>query len=826
MAGQEIVIPDFDFSGFYYAEIIEALLVYKRENVPEISNENPFETGVQLLRAFALIGHLNNVLLDLTAQEVYLPSAQVRENVVRILALLGFVPRANVPSTTTLRTQLTQSYTATTLLVPDNALFGTRRRASTPSILFESDASITVSPTDEIDACWLLDEVAAWSDFTLLANTNGGFPNAGAVAGRAMYFAHDSVFTDTIEFTDAGGFDPGDDRTATPVAVHLQYFDGEVEDASPDIVTVQASNIRFDVNTLLGIESKFGDFVTVTVNATGAAERLAIQVDGVGNFVETTGFLGQTVVSTTVTDYTVGTMWHDVQIATDNTAAVASETESYATGDTILQIFPGTLTRFPVEEDSLVTWTYLAGGLPKTATYDLETGAIGGDANAGTTVNRITGVSNLVTQSVPDAVAIIVVYDRKAASLRASGTITWLPPFNTVDDWVKGQLPEELRSTTGPTLDGYWFRILFSAFGAGTLGNFEFDRVFWDSGGMYIRVPVTQGQTVSESLGSGDGTASQVFTPGDTPVIEGSILLTVDGELWTQVEDFFASSEVDENFTVTIDSDGLATILTGDGQNGKVVPVGTNNVSVEYRIGANEDGNVGAGQIEVSRSGLSRVKNTTNPRAASGWIAQEGSDALSLEKLKRDGVSSLRTLRRAVSPSDVEFLTSRWKLGNQFPFKRSRAIENGFGLKTVKLIVVPVGGGTSSPATRQALDEHFNGTINEGGTEPGVLVANQRVTSVDYTPSVFDLTLTVEGGNEAAIRAALLGELQPEAQRTDTSFRWEFGQVVSVAAISAIVFAADRDVINVTITSPAADTNLADDELPQIDPLTLNLTVT
>jgi len=823
MAGQEIIVPEFDFSGMYYAEILEALLEYKRKNIPEISNENPFETGVQLLRAFALVGHLNNVLLDLVANETYLPTAQVRENVVRALALIGFTPRASIPATVDLRAQLTRGYSTRTLIVPDNALFGTRRRADTPAILFESDAAIYVDPTDVVGECWTQDDLGAWLEWTTEAN-GGGTTTFAASEGVALYLAHPSAFTDAIEFEGLSG-DPGDDRTGTPVAIHVQYFDGEVEDGLPDLVTLLPAGIRFDLGDLLGDLPKVGAYAYATLKATGATERCAVQFDGTGNYIETTGFLGQSTVSTSVGSYAVGSYWHDVQIATDGTSAVASETETFANGDTITASFTATLARYPVEPDTIVSWSYQSGGSPKTATFNLDTGALGGDATVGTTVNASTGVATLVAASVPDAVAISVTYDRAAATLRQDGVITFLPPFNASDDWQLSALPEALTGSTGPTTEGYWLRVLISGLGAGTASAFDFTRVRWDSGGLYLRIPATQGQTVVESVGSGDGTPSQSFSLGDSAVIEGSVRLTVDGVEWTQVEDFFSSTDVDEHFVVTIDSDGVGTIVAGDGENGKAIPVGSNNVAAEYRVGATDDGNVGAGQVEVSRSGISRIKNPTNPLAATGWLPQEGVGELALEKLKRDGVASLRTLRRAVSPSDVEYLATRWTTGGAYPFSRARAVENGYGLQTIKLIVVPVGGGESSPTVRGLLEDYFNGTINDGGTEAGVLVANQRVTAVDFSPREIDVTITVTGGDEAAIRAALTAAIQPEATRAsgDTSYRWSFGQTVTTSAISAIVFAADRDVQGTSITLPAADVALADDELPVLGTLTLTV---
>jgi len=829
MAGSTVLLPPFNFSAFYYAQILEALLEYKRQNIPEISNENPFETGVQLLRAFALVGHLNNVNVDITALEMTLPTAQLLQNVINLLKLIDFRVRSNIPATTTLRAQLTRGYSTTTLIVPELALFGTRRRANTPSLLFEAQESLSVSATDVLSGAWVRDETnELWkTEATTRANTDA-FPftvNRSAGQVVSLYVGHDSAFTDTVDFSGITAFDIGDDRTATPVAVYYQFFDGSTEDTTPDSVVVQPSNLRVELNGLLGTNTKADTYAHVTLNATGATERLKVQWDGV-NFVETSAFLSQTTVSTDVEDYTVGTPWKDVQLATNTTEAAPTVAgETFDNGDGIAQSFTQTLDRWPLEPDTIVTWTYTAGAVPKTAVYDLSTGTFSGDANIGTTVNPATGVSTLNTISVPDAAVIQVAYSRKAQPFQQDGQVTFLPPFNDLDNWINSAIPDELRGTGGPTGEFYWFRVVMVGWGAGSTTSLTLDRVKWDQGGMYVRIPVTQGRTVTQTLGDGDGTPSQSFTLPDSPVIEDSIQLIVDDENWTEVSNFFASSEVDEHYTTDINSEGVGSVEAGDGLTGRVIPVGTNNVEATYRIGASDNGNVGAGQIEVSRTGISRVKNTTNPRAATGWVQQEGSDDLGLAKLKRDGPASLRTLTRAVAPYDVEYLTTRWEYGGQSPFSRARAIENGFGLKTIKNIVVPVGGGSSSATVRQALDKYFNGDINEGGTETGVLVVNQRVTSVDYTPKLIAVTVTVTGGDEGTIRAALIGALQPEAQREDTSWRWDFGQTVTTSALIGLITAADRDVTDVVLSVPAANVTLADDELPLLDTDNFSLTV-
>ena len=81
MAGVNIEIPDFDFSGFYYPEILEALIQFKRTNVPELTDESQFEPFIQFLRANALVGHLNNTLVDLVAQHAATNRLRARSRV-------------------------------------------------------------------------------------------------------------------------------------------------------------------------------------------------------------------------------------------------------------------------------------------------------------------------------------------------------------------------------------------------------------------------------------------------------------------------------------------------------------------------------------------------------------------------------------------------------------------------------------------------------------------------------------------------------------------------------------------------------------------------
>lgn len=75
--------------------------------------------------------------------------------------------------------------------------------------------------------------------------------------------------------------------------------------AAADNITDNTTTIRVRVNTMLGGASSAnaGRLVKVTCVATGQSETLTVQWDATHNYVDTTGLLGQSTVSTTAGDY-------------------------------------------------------------------------------------------------------------------------------------------------------------------------------------------------------------------------------------------------------------------------------------------------------------------------------------------------------------------------------------------------------------------------------------------------------------------------------------------------------------------------------------------
>ena len=143
----EIQIPDFDFSGFYYPQILEALTQYKRRNVPELTEESEFEPYTQFLRMQALVGHLNNVLIDLIANESTLPTAKLTETVRNTLRLIDYELATASPSQADVVYELARVLIASTEVVSERAQAAIKRQPSSPQIFFEALTALTVTRT-------------------------------------------------------------------------------------------------------------------------------------------------------------------------------------------------------------------------------------------------------------------------------------------------------------------------------------------------------------------------------------------------------------------------------------------------------------------------------------------------------------------------------------------------------------------------------------------------------------------------------------------------------------------------------------------------------
>jgi len=192
--------------------------------------------------------------------------------------------------------------------------------------------------------------------------------------------------------------------------------------------------------------------------------------------------------------------------------------------------------------------------------------------------------------------------------------------------------------------------------------TFELENDFVAAGaGTTTGVIALHGTTISETIGSSDGTAAQKFSLSSTPLAtkpSGSSSLEVyvaEGGppiLWAEVDNFLQSGATDTHYRIEIDETDLVTVIFGDGVNGKIPGSGTNNVTATYRVGGGRSGNrVGPNRLTKLNGNYPFVDSVTNPEQPSG-----GRDKESIDEAKGQGPATLKAMDRGVNHLDYAAL--------------------------------------------------------------------------------------------------------------------------------------------------------------------------
>lgn len=327
---ETITVPDFQFSAFFYADILDALMRFKRINVPELTDESEFEPLIQMLRAFALVGHLNNVNVDIVANENTLPTSKLAETVRNMFRLIDFELRPPSPAQVDIVYELARVFNSGILLVPEGARAATPKTAEVESITFEVNESLTIERTDQFLAVFGEDG-GVFTDHTIAANAvaTAWGPWATPAVRDAVYFGHANVMWNTLNV---------DVNTAMSGLTGVwEYYDGNFDKTQPDeVADVGGGQLRFVLNGYLGNVNRAGTLIRVKLNDTAVTEDVYVQWTGSENVVFT-GLLGQSVPSEDADDYTVGSDWEPVPDVDDGTANLTVDGE-------VIYTLPQTLT--------------------------------------------------------------------------------------------------------------------------------------------------------------------------------------------------------------------------------------------------------------------------------------------------------------------------------------------------------------------------------------------------------------------------------------------------------------------------------------------------
>jgi hypothetical protein len=288
----------------------------------------------------------------------------------------------------------------------------------------------------------------------------------------------------------------------------------------------------------------------------------------------------------------------------------------------------------------------------------------------------------------------------------------------------------------------------------------------------------TQGESVGEVAGSGDGAAiNQRFTLRQAPLTyvgadnpqgrQAELSVFVNDIEWREAPSLYARSASERVYALRQDDDGRSTVQFGDGVEGARLPTGTDNVRLEYRKGLGAAGNVRAGTITSLVLRPIGVRAAVNPLPASG-----GEDAESRDDARRNSPLTVLTLDRAVSVLDYGDF-ARAYAGVAKAVAAWIPAGNGHGMH------VTIAGAEGSAIVGDTLSR-LRTALHDYGDE---LLS---VSVLSYSPATFVLRVKIVVKGEYAteqaladVRAALLHDFAFDAR--------DFGKPVTIDEVTASV---------------------------------------
>jgi len=776
-----ITVPDVDWSGFYYPDILRELLLQLRRKREEIglTDENEYELHVQFMRSLALVGHLNNCRADVIATELLLASSSLLESAKRLLRLIGVELASATPAKADVVLTLSEVTTLDlTAFIPELAEFSTD---SVPPIAYEvlEEDGIDLDRTDQVSYVFGLEKVKTGAGQVdtgspdIFTRTSGDSFVIGTDEARHLFIPA-GIGSNGGEFRVVEVIDTDNVRVVRVPGSGSPGFQSEA--SLTWVLMAFTANYATEANTG---SSFFSPWASLEVGDLLFIGHDQIQWDQIDLILNTpgAGFTG-------VWEY------FDDRFSLFTPAADVTDNGSNLTADVT------TLLGTPDRSGAEVKIEYVPTGSQETV------------------VSTFSGGKNVITtQGLLGQTAI----DTDKDNYRI--TAQWVPVDNVDDQTLNFQQDDSVTFDHPQDSERGWqkaevdlneaefirYRVLTVA------GPTEpsIDRLQIDQGSQYLNVEVTQGETVGpQDLGTSDGSAFQEFELPDTPLFDDSELIEVDesgGGTWiiyTGVANFLNSTATSRHYIRETNAGGKGTIRFGDGTNGKIPPA-TADIRGTYRIGGDEDGNVGIGQISVNADGIGGVGEVSNPRSATDWKQKDGATEDDLERVKRDSPAALRTRQTASNPSDVLrlALTAFRDRNGVNPVARVFAIEEGLGVKTIKLLVVGSGGRTLTAEEKEDLEEYFNGNRNVIPIVEGVLLMNYKVFVFNYEPLVTSVTANVvwPGGNQQSIRNALLNLLTPLSFEEDgLTYTWVFGGRIAFSRIHSEIHLVNPSIQNVS----------------------------
>jgi hypothetical protein len=165
-----------------------------------------------------------------------------------------------------------------------------------------------------------------------------------------------------------------------------------------------------------------------------------------------------------------------------------------------------------------------------------------------------------------------------------------------------------------------------------------------------------EGQTFNDFF-TGSGLINQSFLLSNAPVLDDSVRVTVNGEMWKKVE-FFTDSTPRKEYRIEYNSDYSLSVIFGNNRAGLSPPLNSS-INVVYRVGGGVQGNI------VSNAVSTDTLVTVEGQIASVAVnfsnytrGENGAPGDTVEDIRRKLPMYLKSQERAVSGEDYKNLSN------------------------------------------------------------------------------------------------------------------------------------------------------------------------
>ena len=270
-----------------------------------------------------------------------------------------------------------------------------------------------------------------------------------------------------------------------------------------------------------------------------------------------------------------------------------------------------------------------------------------------------------------------------------------------------------------------------------------------------------QEQKDTVSIGNSDGnTPWQTFSLPDEKILQDTLVITINDEVWTRVDDFSESVATSKHYRLDYNNDYTAKIVFGNGVYGAIPE--NFPIYAQYAVGGGADTNISTTNvINVYSGGTEKIVGVCNSTSMNG-----GTDQESIENAKILAPASLKTRDRFVTVDDGLVLIYRTGLSSIACIQ-----SNYYGSLSCRVQCVANGGGNLSPQNKLYIQKYLMDRSVLGSVDV-------RVVDTVFLPQSLTLNVSLNAGYT-------LQQIEPYLQICCKLFFTECGKEIISAYESA-----------------------------------------